>query len=450
MNLPPCRIALAVGEPHEARLLALLEAAPDPIAGRGCVVSAFCSTVRGVREALGQPDSIDVVVMSSTLQAVSRATLDELVAIGRPLVVVARDASAPGWIDFAAPVINPECDAASLAAAIADALQGRRRASRAHAAAERSPARSSRTHRKTGVETTAKDAVRATSGEVITVTSAESPEGKTTVAVSLAYALSFAGPTALLDVNARGSAVEFHLPVDPARGLPQLGRRTREGGGWKSAFEDDQAWRAAIDAELQPMGADGHGQVACGVSTLAYREHLTDALLERVIATLRSSHRFIVLDGSGGGWGPADPPIDRAALHAADRLLVVLRPDEQGIERTRRVFDASVNQRHLERIGLVLNQVGLTGTDEVIGAIEYRLQAPVVAVLPFDAVHLAAARAQHRPAVCEPGCRLSTPLLDLAARLAGEDRSACRSALLRPGPAPWWRRLAMVPAAVFG
>jgi hypothetical protein len=252
----------------------------------------------------------------------------------------------------------------------------------------------------------------------------------------------------LLDVNARGSAIEFHLPVDPARGLPQLGRRMRESGAWQQAFDDEGAWRAALEAELQSMGPTSQGRVACGISTPAYREYVTGELVERVVGTLRSCHRFIVLDGSGGGWAPGDPDLDRAALHAADRLLVVLRPDEQGIERARRVLgDASSHLR--ERVGLVLNQVGLPGTDEAVGVVEYTLRAPVVAVLPFDARHVAAARAHHHPVVCEPGCRLSGPLLGLASRLTGGGPIRVPVSSPSGRGLPWWRRLALAPAALF-
>ena len=282
--------------------------------------------------------------------------------------------------------------------------------------------------------------------EVITVSGAETHDGSTSVAVSLAYALSFADPTVLLDVNPRGSAVEFHLPVDPARGLPQLGRRLRDGGAWQQTIDDD-AWRAALESELQPMGPSCQGWVGCGISTPAYGEYLSAELLERVVATLRTSHRFIVLDGSGAGWAPGDPDLARAALHVADRLLVVLRPDEQGIERARRVLgDAATHLR--ERVGLVLNQVGLPGTEEPVGVVEYTLRAPVVAVLPFDAQHVAAARAHHRPVVCEPGCRVSEPLLGLASRLAGG--GPMRVPVSSPGRGlPWWRRLVLAPAALF-
>jgi len=44
----------------------------------------FCSTIRELREAAARADAIDVVIMSSMLQALPTTTLDELVVLGRP------------------------------------------------------------------------------------------------------------------------------------------------------------------------------------------------------------------------------------------------------------------------------------------------------------------------------------------------------------------------------
>src|SRR6266851_7778811 len=140
MRLPSYRVALAVGEPLEARLLALLEASTFLIAGRRCAVTLFCSTVREVRDALGRTDSIDVVIMGSTLQAVPMTTLDELVAIGRPLVLVAPDPAAARWSERPVSVSGADTDGASLAAAIGDALVGRRSVRQRPASAVSSPA----------------------------------------------------------------------------------------------------------------------------------------------------------------------------------------------------------------------------------------------------------------------------------------------------------------------
>ena len=151
MRLPPHRLALAVGEPYEARLLALLEAATFQVAGRTCAVTRFCSTIRELRDALGSTDSIDAVVMSNSLQAVPMATLDELVAIGRPLVLVVPDPAASRWSERAVPVLGPDPDGATLAAAIGDALLGRRPVrARAASAAPSSAAKRTRSGRSSG------------------------------------------------------------------------------------------------------------------------------------------------------------------------------------------------------------------------------------------------------------------------------------------------------------
>jgi hypothetical protein len=442
VSLPPHRLALAVGEPHEARLLALLEDPDLQVARRGCTVSVFCSNVREVREALVHTDSVDVMVMSSTLQAVPPATLRELVQIGRPLVLLVPDPTAVQWAEVTAPVLGLDTDAAALAAAIGEALFGHRPA--------RTP--SPRPGSVRGGTATTETSPPRLKSEVITISSAEAHEGCTSaVAVPLAYALSFAGPTVLLDVNSRGSAVEFHLDhVDPARGLPDLGRRMQPTTEQpRPMLDSEEAWNEALESELQPMGLTGQGWVGCGISTQTYREYLTDDLLQRVVATLRASRRFIVLDGSGSGWTPADPALDRAALQLADRVLVVLRPDEQGIERARRILGGDQSTRYRERIGLVLNQVGLPGTDEAIGWIEFELGAPVVASFPFDPIHMAAARAHHRPVLLEPGSRLEKPLLALASRLAGGGPIRLPASPRPSTLTPWWRRLAVGATSLF-
>ncbi len=156
MRLPPYRVALAVGEPHEARLLALLEDPAFGVGGRGCAVTTFCSTVREVREAIGRTDSIDVVLISGTLQAVPAATLEMLVATGRPLVVTAPDPAAPRWMELPVPVLGLDSDAAGLAAAIGEAVLGHRSGRARTASAAAGPATTrGRSARPDGADSTA-------------------------------------------------------------------------------------------------------------------------------------------------------------------------------------------------------------------------------------------------------------------------------------------------------
>ena len=178
MTLPPYRIALAVGEPHEARLLP---------AARGLdlrhrwaqPVRSPCSARRSARCAPRSRtlDSIDAVILSSTLQAVPPAVLEELVAIGRPIVLLVPDANAARWADLTVPIVGLDADVSALSTALAEAMQSRsvaRPRSRARSAAQERTARGAvAADRAFEISSTS---VR-TEGEVITVTSAESSEG---------------------------------------------------------------------------------------------------------------------------------------------------------------------------------------------------------------------------------------------------------------------------------
>lgn len=412
--MEPLRLALALDDPsREAALLAVFERAEPPfrVAGRACAVVQLAASVREL-EAVVAGTEADVVIAAATLNAVPFATLRELAGAGRPLVVLAPDPTATRWEGFPAPVLPADPDAAALLEALTTALRGG----------------ASQRIRRRPATPALPDRSGAASGEVLAVASGYAGEGKTTVAAGLGFTLGSVAPTVLVDADGRGGAVEFHLGADPARGLCLLDA---------PAAED---WAAALERELQPMGAPApHGRVLCGVTKPTLRPRLTPALFEQAVAVLRARARFVVLDTAGAGWTADDPAVDRLALRLADRLLLVLRPDTQGVMRARRALETWPDR---ERVQLVLNQAGLPG-QHARAEIEAALGAPVAAVLPADARGVAAARARHRPVVCQPGCRLAGPLLDLAGRLQGGGPLA-----LAPDPEPaerrtWWRRLAV-------
>jgi hypothetical protein len=129
--------------------------------------------------------------------------------------------------------------------------------------------------------------------------------------------------------------------------------------------------------------------------------------------------------------------MDRVVLQRAQRVLLLVRPDAQGVMRARRAIQ---DWPLRDRLTLVLTPAGLPGQvrrEEV----EAALQAPVGAVLPFDARGVAAARARHRPVVCQPGCKLAAPLLELAGRLAGGGPVVLPPDEIDHPRRPWWRRL---------
>lgn len=413
----PLRIALAVGEQHEATLLPRLEA--SHVFGRACRVTELCATVREVQDVLTRGEA-DVLVVSSMLNAVPLDTLRGFAERGTPLLVLAPDAGA--WQTFPGAVIGLDAKSDELAAGLESALLHR----------STGPANPAPVDKPSVVA----GAAGAPLHQVITVCSAEEPVGRTTAAVGLAVALSTVASTMLIDANRRGSGVEFHLAdVDPTRTICEVAR--------KGPTTPAEWWRA-IREELQDMGAPAHGQVLLGVTTPELRPRLTADVLGSVVQATREQYRFTVLDASGGGWTVDDDAADQLALQAADRLLLVVRPDVQSIARARRVLR---RWPHRDRLSLIVNQVGLAGQVPV-GDVEVRLGAPVAAILPWDPHRVAAARARQRPVVCEPGCRLATPLLELAGRIADNGPVRVPSDAVPEASPPWWRRAALLVTGV--
>jgi MinD-like ATPase involved in chromosome partitioning or flagellar assembly len=133
--------------------------------------------------------------------------------------------------------------------------------------------------------------------------------------------------------------------------------------------------------------------------------------------------------------------VDQLALNLADEILLVVRPDVEGLTLARRALDKNPLR---ERVHLILNQVGLP--DQVTPRdAEARLNLPVAAVLPFDPWKVAEARGRNRPVVCQRGCRLAAPLIDLAGCIANGRIELDVDE--QPRVSPWWQRL---PLAVTG
>jgi MinD-like ATPase involved in chromosome partitioning or flagellar assembly len=424
----PLAIAVAVGDQYEGLLCARIEGDGLRVAGRSCQVAQFYGSVRQVEAALSDGEQ-DILVVSSTLNAVPFDRLRGWAEIGRRLVVCAPDPTAERWVEFPCPVIALSATADELALALEHALNGRpaRRSSPAHRRAR---------HR---AAATTPEPATPSRGQILTVCSAEDPLGKTTFAVSLAVALSLAGGTVLVDANERGSGVEYHLAgLKPRAGNIAEAARANPGSA--------ESWREAVMTQLQPMGApaSAEGQVLCGAFRPSLRQWLTAEVLSSVLDVCQDRFPFTVLDTSGAGWALGDPGAAQLALKRADRLLMLVRPDAQGVDRAERLLH---RWPHRDRVQLVLNQVGLAGQVPA-SDVEVRLGAPIVASLPFDATGVARARTRQRPVVCEPGCKVSRPLLELAERIA--EGKSLRVAVDQPATSqpPWWRRLGFAFASV--
>jgi Mrp family chromosome partitioning ATPase len=411
--MEPLSLALAIGDPREeAALLSLVQEPSFRVDGRPCQVRGLFDSARDVAGAVAG-DAVDVVVVASTLNAIPFERLVDLATEGRRLVVVAPDPLAPRWNAFPAPVVGMQPDADSLSEALRQAMRGR--------GVARPDPRTSTTQPATPSSTIA-------TSEVIAVTSGYAAEGRSTVATALAFALGVVAETVLIDADLRGGTIEFAFGLDPGRNMCLLAQQEPQDPTW---------WDAALAAELQPMGAPStHGVALTGVTKPSLRPWVTARFFEQLIAALRERYRYVVLDTSGSGWSADDSAVDRLCLRLADRVLVVVRPDTQGVMMAQRAIR---ERSHAPRMCLLLNQAGLSGQYSR-AEIEAELRLPVVAVVPADPRGVAGARARHRPVVCQPRCRLAPPLLDLARRLCGGQPLA-----LEPDGVdevrPWWRRL---------
>ncbi|MDQ6672112.1 MAG: hypothetical protein M3069_15445, partial [Chloroflexota bacterium] len=398
----PIEVAIACPE-REAELWAIVDDPTFTVDGRPCAFAGPCASVVELRELLARATA-DVVLVSASLNAIPFDTLRDLVT-GRRAVVLAGDAADERWREFPVRVLPAEPTREELAHAIQDALVGGRSV-RPATAAQRALGR----HALGATDAPPMAATQRLASEVIAVTKPYRGEGVTLAVTSLAFATGVLDSrTVLVDANTRAGSVEFHVGADPARNMAMLARRAEE------ADESGAAWDALLQSELQAMGAPSQGHVLCGITKPALRTRVTDTSFRLLIEALRERYRYIFLATSGSGWSVDDSDVDRLALHLADRILLVVRPDVEGVMLARRALQ---DWPERDKVQLVLNQVGLP--DQLSRRdIEVKLGAGVVAMLPFDPWRVAEARARNRPVVCQRDCRLAAPLLDLAGRIVG-------------------------------
>ncbi|HEY1296999.1 MAG TPA: hypothetical protein VGJ60_28315 [Chloroflexota bacterium] len=425
----PIEVAIACPE-REAELWATVEDPAFIVDGRRCSFAGPCDSIAELREALARR-AADVVLVSASLNAIPFDTLRDILS-ARGAVVLASDAESERWRDFPVRVLPADPGRDELALAIRDALHGTgSQRTRASASRRSASTRAADVPQSLGAENAAGGG-----SVVIAVTKPYRGQGVTLAASSLAFAAGvFEKRTVLVDANTRVGSVEFHVGVNPGLNMAQLARRAEETTG------QDASWDALLASELQPMGPPSGAQVLCGVTRVAQRTQLSDASFKALVGALKERFRYVFLATSGSGWTVDDLPIDQAVLNLADQILLVVRPDVEGLTLARRALD---NNPLRERVHLILNEVGLPDQVSRRDA-ETKLNLPVAAMLPFDAWKVAEARARNRPVVCQRGCRLATPLIDLAGRIANGRIELDPDE--QPKVSPWWQRL---PLAVTG
>lgn len=428
----PLQVALAIDVPdREGQLLRIVQDPAFTVSGRLCEVTRLCASTRDLEHVI-DTGSAEVVVVASQLNAIPYQSLVALAHRRMRLVVMAPDPTDRQWDDFPGGlVIGAEPNAEVLAFALAgdrDSIAVRRQRKAVQS-------RSSPSGPPLGVAMGASAPTAATKrptakrGIVITVAGAYQPSGKSLVAVGLACALGVPGPAVLVDADMRFGTAPFTVGISNGKSLCQLVDRQ---------LDSAEAWDVALAAELQPMREPSQAMVLAGVPRPSMRGRVTEGFYERLVDALAERFPFVVLDTSGEGWAAADSSIDAVSLRLADRILLVMRPDIQGVALAR---EALREWGRRDRIGLVLNQAGQRGMENR-AEIEMVLGLGVVGVIPDDRRGVDAAHRRRRPIVCQSKATAAGPLLDLATRLHGGGPIALAPDVESASSPSWWRRVA--------
>jgi Flp pilus assembly CpaE family ATPase len=338
------RVLLGVRNPeYERQLLSALAAGGLDVAGR-CLDGPSL---------VAQANEVDAVLASADLHRLTVDSLEVVRHSGTPLVLLVEPAEIPQFEGLAYLV-----PAASSGADIVSALRG---AIQRGVIQDEAPRATERLSEEAS-------APLAHSGQVLALVSGKGAPGTTTLAVSLAAALSHQGSrVVLVDADLRGGGVAPYLDLDPRRGLIGL---------TVGPATDD-----LVGAELQ----DANGfSVLAGIERPEMRDRLTPEQLMAALAVLRGQFEFTVVDVGQSLPGLA-PDAASAVLRTADEVLVATTADLTGLWNTRhclRYLQESLGLPH-ERLALVINRHA--GRHEYGAAeVERALGLRVIATVPDD------------------------------------------------------------------
>ncbi|MCC6629010.1 MAG: hypothetical protein IT340_16600 [Chloroflexi bacterium] len=246
-------------------------------------------------------------------------------------------------------------------------------------------------------------------GRIVGILGTRGGDGGTLVAHALADALAEAGqPVLLLDVDAAGDRLVPLLGLAaPGAGLAALALAGPLG---------TDVWRAALDAELRPIGP-------CllalpGLERPSAAALLTDGLVAALLAEARRRAAWVVVDL--GRWSPL--PWQRAARLACDELLVALAPTGAGVEAARATLRELADEPAGPAVALLRTRADRPGAFPA-AEVATALGRPTLAAVPEDPATVAWAAAQQLPVTRAPG-RLAPAVRALAAALAARAGAA--------------------------
>jgi MinD-like ATPase involved in chromosome partitioning or flagellar assembly len=419
---PPLRLAVGLGDPDRERtLLAALGATGDLVVAERCLSAdqLLASVERG---------NIDIVLLAFDLHRLTESRIEELTRSRLALVLLVPDVDDDTWESFPGVVLALDVDENTVREGLLAAVRGERPQQRRHQGERRLQS----------VEPSPVAEQPEVTLSVITVAGGPGSPGRTTVALNLATALGAVAPTILVDADISGPAIAAAIDADPTRNLSMLVH---------AEPATPREWDQAISQEVQPIDSRcPQGFVLCGVPKPEMRSAIPSRFIQQLIAELRARYRYVILDVGPDLLGP-DGSIHRVALGLADQILLVASADIIGLWRARTSLGLlQAHQIDLERVALIVNRHDRRyhhGRTEV----EWALNLPTAAVIPYDHRNAQRALAAQRPLVLEDRSRAGRSLIDLAERVHGgevllppEPTESRRTRLRLRLPAFGWRR----------
>jgi MinD-like ATPase involved in chromosome partitioning or flagellar assembly len=342
---------------------------------------------------------VQVVLVASDLYRLTRDRAAELLATGKPTVVVGQPGVFRDHAPDSAGWLPAEPRPAAVLDALSAALTGRRPAVQPIELPDELPA-------------PGPAPAEELRSSVITVASGYGSPGRTTVAINLAAALGIV-PTVVVDADLDGPSVAAYLDVNPTRNLSMV---VHGPGGRPETSRD---WAHALEGELQPLARRSpQAVVLCGVPKPEMAARVTLPLFERLLAELQQRYRYVVID-IGAALAPSDV-IHRAAVRQAAHVLVVGSGDLPGLWHLRRALALLRDDLHLDdgRLAVVLNRYERR-FDHRRAEIEWALGLPLAAIVPYDHGGLRRAALLQQPLVCVSRGPAARALLDLSERVYG-------------------------------
>ena len=333
----------------------------------------------------------DLVLVSGSFRGVTPERLDELRALGLPVVVMARDDDSARYMGRGYVVLPDRLPPEQVAEAVLAVLEGRMEPSPA-AAAPVMPA----VPEEEGEEG---------KGRLVTVCGLKGGSGKTTLVLSLAYAIGRAGRRACaLSLDPVASDFQAYLGLDVGDGIAVA----------VGSSEMEQA--VARELRAVAKGCD----VLCGPFRPIGMRAVTAELARRVVALLRRRYDVVLVDA---GNYPTEHPAAGWAMEAADQLLVVITPEFVSIYRAHVSMERLQELRRGRWTGIVMCRYRRGRHHWTEHEVRDELGLPIVGVVPDDEKGAARALDRQAPLVAVGG-RAAAAIEKLARQLLAVEVAA--------------------------